>query len=243
MQPVAHGGSLRDYSFLALTDRYYREQLFRPLCHPTFYVPPPVLQVVLETESLVVVVFVVAASQPEVVSVAASQPEVVSVAASQPEVVSAAHVAGPQASDDIPVPFGVLVPVSVVVVEVDSSGRPKFLAFPNVDCCASFASSVETVREEFFHNPTGAHTSYGLCSILSNLGLHQNRNSGHYHNNPNPGHNNGSDTNHLPNDATTNHSRKTCPHLYREQRRHRPCQVTLSHLVVRQIRWVVVEKY
>ena len=50
-----------------------------------------------------------------------------------------------QASVDIAVAFVVLVPVSVVVVEVDSSGRPKFLAFPNVDHFASFSSSVEVV--------------------------------------------------------------------------------------------------
>ena len=47
-------------------------------------------------------------------------------------VVSVVDVAEPQASVDIAVAFVVLVPVSVVVVEVDSSGRPKFLAFPNV---------------------------------------------------------------------------------------------------------------
>jgi len=39
----------------------------------------------------------------------------------------------PQASDDIAVAFAVLVPVSVVVVGADSSGRPKFFAFPNID--------------------------------------------------------------------------------------------------------------
>ena len=65
------------------------------------------------------------------------------VAASDPEAVFFVDVAGPQASDDIPVPFAVLVPVSVVAVEVDSSGRPKFLAFPNVDHYASSPSSVE----------------------------------------------------------------------------------------------------
>ena len=60
-------------------------------------------------------------------------------------VVSVADVAEPQASVDIAVAFVVLVPVSVVVVEVDSSGRPKFLAFPNVDHFASSSSSVEVV--------------------------------------------------------------------------------------------------
>jgi hypothetical protein len=90
-----------------------------------------------------------AAAQPEVVFVAA-EPEVVSVAAepgvvSAVAVVSVADVAEPRASVDIAVAFVVLVPVSVVVVEVDSSGRPKFLAFPNVDHFASSSSSVEVV--------------------------------------------------------------------------------------------------
>ena len=60
-------------------------------------------------------------------------------------VVSVADAAGPQASVDIPVAFDVLLPVSVVVVEVDSSGRPKFLASPNVDHYASSSSSAEVV--------------------------------------------------------------------------------------------------
>jgi hypothetical protein len=57
----------------------------------------------------------------------------------------AVFVSEPQVSVDIAVAFVVLVPVSVVVVEVDSSGRPKFLAFPNVDHFASSSSSVEVV--------------------------------------------------------------------------------------------------
>jgi hypothetical protein len=60
----------------------------------------------------------------------------------EPEVV---FVSEPQASVDIAVAFVVLVPVSVVVVGVDSSGRPTFLAFPNVDHFASPSSSVEVV--------------------------------------------------------------------------------------------------
>ena len=71
---------------------------------------------------------VVLAAEPEVVSVAdlgVSEPEVVFVA-----VVSVADVAEPPASVDIAVAFAVLVPVSAVVVEVDSSGRPRF-------CCLS----------------------------------------------------------------------------------------------------------
>lgn len=92
-------------------------------------------------------VSVAAELSPEVV-VLAAEPEVVSVVdleVSEPGVVSVADVAEPQASVDIAVAFDILVPVSVVVVEVDSSGRPKFLAFPNVDHYASSSSSVEVV--------------------------------------------------------------------------------------------------
>jgi len=65
----------------------------------------------------------------------------------EPEVVSVVYldVSEPQASADIAVASVVLVPVSVVVVEVDSSGRPRFLAFPNVDYYASSSSSFEVV--------------------------------------------------------------------------------------------------
>ena len=79
--------------------------------------------------------FVFEAAEPEVVSVVdlgVSEPEAVFVV-----VVSVADVAEPQASVDIAVAFAVLVPVSAVVVEVDSSGHPRFVAFPNVDCYAS----------------------------------------------------------------------------------------------------------
>ena len=88
-------------------------------------------------------VFVAAELSPEVVSVVeleVSEPGVVFVA-----VVSVSDVAEPQASVDIAVAFDGLVPVSVVVVEADSSGRPKFPAFPNVDHYASSSSSVEVV--------------------------------------------------------------------------------------------------
>jgi len=69
----------------------------------------------------------------------AAEPELL---AAEPEVV---FVSEPQASVDIAVAFVVLVPVSVVVVEVDSSGRPKSLVFPNVDHYASSSSSVEVL--------------------------------------------------------------------------------------------------
>jgi hypothetical protein len=112
-------------------------------CHPTFYVLPLSLQVFFEAESVVV-----AELSPEVVSVVAGLfPEtfaLVFVATGlSPEVVSGA--AEPQVSVGIAVVFVVLVPVSVVVVEVDSSGRPRCLAFPNVDHFASPSSSVELV--------------------------------------------------------------------------------------------------
>jgi hypothetical protein len=165
---------------------------------------------------------VVLAAVPEVVSVVeleVSEPGVVFVA-----VVSVADVAGPQASVDTPVVFDVLLPVSVAVVGVDSSGRPKFLAFPNVGHYAISSSSVEVGGEECSHSSTGGHTNHDACSILSSLGLHQNKNLEHGCNKPIPGHSNASDTNHPPMDATTNHSRKTNPALYQEQRKHRVYQ-------------------
>ena len=80
--------------------------------------------------------------EPEVVALvfAAAEPEVVFVA-----VVSVADVAELQASVDIAAAFHVLVLVSVFAVEVDSSGRPKFLAVPNVGHYATSSSSVEVV--------------------------------------------------------------------------------------------------
>jgi hypothetical protein len=58
------------------------------------------------------------------------------------DVVSVADVAGPRACVDIPAPFDALVPVSAVVVGVDSSGHPKFFAFPNAGLYASSSSPV-----------------------------------------------------------------------------------------------------
>jgi hypothetical protein len=57
-------------------------------------------------------------------------------------VVSVADDAEPQACVDIPHPFDVSVPVSAVVVGVDSSGHPMFLAFPNVGHYAIASSPV-----------------------------------------------------------------------------------------------------
>ena len=194
---------------------------------------PEVVSAAAEPEAVVLVV------ESEVVFAAELSPEV-AVLAVEPEVVSAA--AEPQASVDIAVAFVVLIPVSVVVVEVDSSGRPRFPAFPNVDYFASSSSSVEVVGEEFVHSPTGARTNYGLCSILSNLDLHQNKKWEHSYNNPSPGYNNASDTNGLPIDATTSHSRKRGLHQCREQRRHM-YRVSLLTLAVREIKWEVVDQY
>lgn len=50
-----------------------------------------------------------------------------------------------QVSADIAVAFDVSGPVSVAAVEVYSSGRPTFRAFPNIDYFASSSSSVEVV--------------------------------------------------------------------------------------------------
>jgi hypothetical protein len=190
---------------------------------------PEVVSVVAEPEAFALV-FAAAELSPEVFALAA-EPEVVS-AVAEPEVVFALVFAAaepslevlalvaepgvvePRAFVDIAVAFVVLVLVSVFVVEVDSSGRPKFLAFPNVDHFASSSSSVEVVGKESVHSSTGARTNYGLCSILSTLGPHQNKNWEHCYNNASPGYNNVSDTNDLPIDATTNHSRKTCLYLY-----------------------------
>ena len=88
-------------------------------------------------------VFAVAEHSPEVLVVVAD-PEifalVFAVAEYSPEVV---FVSEPQVSVDIAVAFVVLVPVSVVPVEVDSSRRPRSLAFPNDDQFASPSSSAE----------------------------------------------------------------------------------------------------
>jgi hypothetical protein len=122
--------------------------------------------VVVSEPEVFALVFAAAELSPEVVSVAAElSPEAV-VLAAEPEVVfvvdlevsepgvfsvalfSTAHVSEPQASGGIPVVCDVLIPVSVVVlVDLDSSQRPRFLAFPNVDYFASSSSSVEGVGE------------------------------------------------------------------------------------------------
>jgi len=173
--------------------------------------------------------FAVAQLSPQIV-VLVADPEVVLVA-----VVSLGDVAESLVFADIAVAFAVLVPASVFVVKVDSSRRPKFLVFPNVDHFASLSSSDEVVGMESVHSSTGALANYDLYNILSNPGRYQNRKLGHDHNNPTPGQNNVSDTNDLPIDATTSHSRKRDRHQYRDRRKHR-YPVSLLTLGVRQIR-------
>ena len=97
-----------------------------------------------EVESAVVRVAAVSeVAEPEVVFVVdlgVAEPGVVFVA-----LAFAADVAEPQASVDIALAFDVLVPVSVVAVEVDSPEHPRFFAFPNVCYYAKPSSSVEAV--------------------------------------------------------------------------------------------------
>jgi hypothetical protein len=225
-----------------------------------------VLAVELSPEAVVLVAaepqvfaLVSVAAEPEVAAVAesgavsvAAEPQVVSVVepvlVSEPgvafvAVVSVADAAGPQASADIAVAFHVLVPVFVVVVEVDSPGRPRFFAFPSIGYYASPSSSVAVVGKESVHNSTGDRTNYGCCSTLSSLGLHHNKNLERCYNNPSPGYNTVSDTNHPAMDATTSHSRKTGLPLSLEQRKHSAHQGLLSHSVVLQTRWAEANQY
>jgi len=244
---------------------------FHPTSYPVFL--PPLFQVLPEAESVFVVepgaVFAAAELSPEAVvsavepgavfaaaelspeaAVSAVEPGVVFAAAElSPEAAAfaaepgAVFVSEPQASVYIAVASVVLIPVSAFVVEADSPGRPRFPAFPNVYHFSSSSSSVEAVGEESVHSSIGARTNYALCNILSNPGLHHNKNWGHYYNNPMPGHNNVNDTSALPIDATTSHSRKRGLHQCRDQRKHRPNQVSLSHPVAPKIRWAAADQY
>ncbi len=223
-------------------------------CHPTFHVLPTHLQVYLEAAS-------VPAAEPEafaLVSVAGdlspegevlpAEPARGPVAAGlSPEVVFAAvvpvaDVAGPPVSVDIAVAVVVLVPVSGLGVEGDSSGRPTCLAVPNAGHSASSASSVGVVGEESVDSPTGARSTHALGSILSTRDRHQNKILGRGHNMPNPGHNTGSDTTVLPRGATTNHSRRTSLRRYRGRRIPRSYQASRSPLEVPERRWVGAEQ-
>ena len=82
----------------------------------------------------------------------ADDPEVVAVSvavADEPDsafaVVAIVNVSEPQASLDIVVVFLVLLPVSLVVVEVDSLEHPKFFDPSNIDFDTNYSSSVEVV--------------------------------------------------------------------------------------------------
>ena len=154
---------------------------------------------------------------------------------------SAADVAEPQVSVHIVVVFVVLLVVSVVLIEVDSSGRP-LLALTNIDYYASSSSSAEVFGKESVDSSMGARSNYGHCSILSILDLHHNKTLEHCYNKPNLGHNNVSDTNGLPMDATTNHSRKRDLLLYQEQRKHHSYRASLPHLVAPQMGWAAAEQ-
>ena len=193
-----------------------------------------VADVVSEIAEPVVVFLVVVA---DVVS-GVAEPVVVFVS-----VASVVYVSEPQAFVDIALVFDVLVPVFVVAVEDDSSGLPRFFAFPNIDCYSRSSSSVEVSGEGFVHSSTGVRSNYGLCNMLSSRGLHRNKILEHCYNKPSPGYNSASDTNDLPMDATTNHSRKTHPHPHLEQRTRSPYQASLSQPEVAQIRSVVAEKF
>ena len=119
--------------------------------------------------------------------------------------------------------------------EVYSSGRPSSRAVPNIDYFARSPSSVEVVRQESVDSSIGVRTNRGFDSILSNLGLYQNKNLERRHNKSTPGHSNVSDTNDRPTDATTNPTRKTYLHLCQERRTHSSYQVSLSRREVLKI--------
>jgi hypothetical protein len=164
-------------------------------CPPTYYFFHPLVQVSLETVGVVIsrdlagpevenaVAGVAAVSVPVVVVVVADSVAAfvvvfvapVSVAAvfAVPAVVFAAVVSvadifEPQAAVCIALAFEFSVPVSAVAVEVDSSERPSFFAFPNIDYYSSFSSSVEVAGWGYAGSPTGARTNHVLCSIFSN---------------------------------------------------------------------------
>lgn len=141
---------------------------------------------------------------------------------------------------NIHIVFAVSISLSVAAEGVDIFRRPISFLFPNIGYYTSLSSSVEDLDNESVGSSTGARANDGPCSILSKRSLYHNKNLGYIHNKPNPDHNNVSDTSALPMGATTNHDRKRCLHLYQVQRRH-TSQVSLSPLVVREIRWAAEE--
>ena len=156
--------------------------------------------------------------------------------------VSAADSGELQASRGIAVPSVVLVPAFGVVVGADSFGHPTFVVFPNGDCSANCASSVEAVVDQSVHSASCVHTTYGLCSTLSIRGLHQNRSLEHFCNEPSPGYNTVSDTNDRAMDATTIHSRKRGLYRYQGQRKHCSYPAVLSPQVLSQIHKAAVHQ-
>ncbi|MGE5285463.1 MAG: hypothetical protein ACM3OG_10890 [Actinomycetota bacterium] len=69
--------------------------------------------------------------------------EVVEPVAVFPAVASVADAAEPRVSADIALAADFSVPASVVAVGVDSSARPRFFVFPNIDYYSTASSSVE----------------------------------------------------------------------------------------------------
>jgi hypothetical protein len=106
---------------------------------------PPGVAAVSEVAESGVAFVVVFAALVSVADIAEPVVDVVAVVVVEPGVVFVADIAEPQASVDIARAFDALVPVSVVAVEVDSSGRPRSFAFPNIDYYSSSSSSVEVV--------------------------------------------------------------------------------------------------
>ena len=207
------------------------------------YVSAPVFPAVELQVSALVSVVAEPRVFPSVFVVAELQVSALVSVVAEPHAFALVSVSEPQASVDIAAAFVVLVPVSVVAVEVDSPGHPRFFAFPNIDYCSSSSSYCEVAREESVHSSIGVRANDGLCSTLSNLDLHRNKNLEQTCNNPNHDHNKLNDTNDLPMDATTNHSRKKCLRLYQERRTHRTHQAPRSPPVVRQIQWVAADQY
>ncbi len=158
-------------------------------------------------------------------------------------VASLVYVSELQASGNIPALSVFSVPASGLVVEFYSPGHSTLLVSPSVDYYASSASSAAVAGNESVYGPIDDHTNYGPCNVLSIVGLHHNKNSGHYCNTPIPGHNSASDTNDLPMDATTSHSRKIDLQKSRGQRKRWAYQGAQSHPEVRQIRGPVDWRY
>ena len=82
-----------------------------------------------------------------------------------------ADVSEPQASDDIPGVFVVLIPACVLAFEVHIPERPRFFVLPKICSFANSSSSVEVVGKESVDGSTGVRTNYGFCSNLSNVDL------------------------------------------------------------------------